>query len=272
MRKKNLISPDAAGPTAATFRRRDGLTRLLTPDRRRLYAAFAISCLVHSGILIAGRTVVAPPGTPGDDLVCVFMIGSIQGKDEPIPADAASIPAPERAATLDGTTTRRDRAAEKNRAAEADDAATTASLAQPDSPAAGTDIPPPHRDREAETSLPPLAASLPARGEDGRTARTAGGADEYFDVIRRRISEKKEFPSEALNQGSRGTSLVAFRLYRDGTISGVRLVRSSRSPILDDEAQGTVRRAAPFPPIPDRFEPDAMDLQVPISFEIEKQR
>lgn len=248
--------------------------RIWLARHRAILAAFVISCLAHAAALIAGREAVAPPGAPGDDIVCAFTIGSVRGMDDPIPSDAPSLPAPDRDAGANRASPSRDSAPEEDRGVETDDATSLSCPPglRPDIPAAVNDISPAHRDREAGASLPPMAASPPSRGEDGRTSQATGGEDEYFDTIRRRISEMKQFPAEALNEGSRGTSLVGFRLYRDGTVSDVRLARSSRSPILDTEAQGTVRRAAPFFPIPDRFDRETMDLQVPISFEIGKPR
>jgi protein TonB len=176
----------------------------------------------------------------------------------------------DRRAHFDEALPRRELARERSRVPKDHDATTISHPSQPDLLAAATTAPPAHKDPKTSASLPPSIASLPSRGEDGRASHSSGrGADEYLGMIRRRISKKKMFPAEALTEGMRGTSLVGFRLHRNGTVSGVRIVRGSRSPILDSEAQMTVRRAAPFPPIPDRFSGNSMDLQVPISFEIE---
>lgn len=97
-----------------------------------------------------------------------------------------------------------------------------------------------------------------------------GGRDDYLAAVRRKIATRKRFPSEALNEGQRGTAVVAFRILTDGDVSGVRVVQSSLSPILDAEAGMTVRRAAPFPPPPPRLGPSPLEIRVPISFEIER--
>lgn len=234
-------------------------------------AAFILSCLAHAAVVIAGRTSAVPQGATDNDWTCDFTVGSICGTESRVPSNTARVPAPRRDEDFDEALPRRESAREKDRIPTEDDATTIFPQSQPDLPTAAKTPSPAHRDPEKSAALPPSIASLPSRGEDGKSLHSSGGgADEYLGMIRRRISEKKEFPAEALNEGMRGIALVGFRLHRGGTVDGVRIVRSSRSPILDSEAQMTVRRAAPFPPIPGRFSGDSMDIQVPISFEIER--
>lgn len=226
--------------------------------RAEMIAALLLSGLAHAAALTAGGALVSPPGrTVGAEGVA-FTIGSVRGMDAPLPSSAAALPAapPEKPP-------RRAEEPEKRRAAEAAaEAPAFPRDSRPDVIPASDAARPARPEREA------WDASFPSRGEDGRAAQNAGGADEYLSLVRRRISELKSFPAEALSEGSRGTAVVGFRLGRDGAVSGVRIVRSSHSPLLDAQARATVLRAAPFPPLPDRFDSDALDLRVPISFEI----
>lgn len=104
----------------------------------------------------------------------------------------------------------------------------------------------------------------PVKGKDA----ASDSADPYLAALRRRIEEKKSYPAAARRRRIEGRSVVEFMIGADGTASGMRIIRSSRSPLLDQAALEAVERASPFErPPADRFEPP-LKLQVPISFEI----
>jgi protein TonB len=71
-----------------------------------------------------------------------------------------------------------------------------------------------------------------------------------------------------LNEGHQGAVTVGFALHRTGDVSDIRIVKSSLSHLLDAEARGTIRRAAPFPAVPDTIKGEPIAIQVPISFEL----
>lgn len=229
--------------------------------------AILLSSLAHAAALAAGWTAIAPAGISGGDWACAFTVGSICETGPTAPSSAAFVPAPppgagERESSRESAR-EEDRDRERKMRAEA---------IAPDARIAAAADPSPGRKEEARNASPPaVLASLPSAGNDGRASQAGGGGrDEYLSLIRRRIAKQKRFPAEALNEGRRGTALVAFTLLADGSVAGVRVVRSSSSPILDAEAGMTVHRAAPFPPPPSRFGPSPLDLRVPISFEIER--
>ncbi|MBP0651965.1 energy transducer TonB, partial [Mycobacterium tuberculosis] len=64
-----------------------------------------------------------------------------------------------------------------------------------------------------------------------------------------------------------GVARVAFSVSRGGELAGVRLAMSSGATALDAAALAAVRRAAPFPPVPDGL-PAPATLEVPIRFRI----
>ena len=201
------------------------------PKEKTLWAAILLSAAVHAAALTAGWATHAPARTADGEWACAFTVGSISTASAADPSSAAFSPP------------------------------STAEAGGRAAPSAG----------EGAGSGEATLASLPPAGEDGRSALPGGGgSDEYLSMIRRRIAERKRFPAEALNEGRRGTALVAFRILPDGAVSGVRVVRSTSSPILDAEAGMTVRRAAPFPPAPARLDRAPLELRVPISFEIER--
>lgn len=87
----------------------------------------------------------------------------------------------------------------------------------------------------------------------GGQARQAGNAavSNYPGQVTRKLRRALRYPREAGRQRLRGEVAVSFVVSRDGNAGSIRVVKSSGSPILDNAALETVRRAAPFPPIPD---------------------
>ncbi|HOE26176.1 MAG: energy transducer TonB [Candidatus Aureabacteria bacterium] len=228
---------------------------------KRLGAALLLSLLVHAAAFAAGWTARLPAGTAEEEWACAFTVGSVCETAAASPSSAAFIPASPR--PVGEAESSRDSDPETDRPRER---RLRAAAIAPDAASA-----PSREEAEGGAAPPAFLASLPSRGNDGRAAMTGGGGrDDYLAAVRRKIATRKRFPSEALNEGQRGTAVVAFRILTDGDVSGVRVVQSSLSPILDAEAGMTVRRAAPFPPPPPRLGPSPLEIRVPISFEIER--
>ena len=84
---------------------------------------------------------------------------------------------------------------------------------------------------------------------EGRTGLGAGlgGDDPVLGLIRRRIESAKSYPFAARRSQQEGTVLVEFEIDPEGNLRQIKLVQSSRYPLLDEETLKTIRRAAPFP-------------------------
>jgi protein TonB len=80
------------------------------------------------------------------------------------------------------------------------------------------------------------------------------------------LERYKRYPSEARMKGTEGTALLSFGMDRDGRVLGYRLVRSSGSPELDDEAFAMIVRASPLPPVPPEINAEVVQLVVPVRF------
>jgi periplasmic protein TonB len=113
------------------------------------------------------------------------------------------------------------------------------------------------------------------RAEDGsaqsagkRTNTAAGNAavSNYPGKVVSKLRRSLRYPAEARRKRLRGEAHVQFTVTRDGGVSGVRVVRSSGSPVLDQAALDTVRRAAPFPAIPGEAGRAAWPFTVPLAF------
>jgi protein TonB len=104
-----------------------------------------------------------------------------------------------------------------------------------------------------------------ATGKEGVTEEGGGGfrltplnAPEiqyisYFASIKRKIELVWQYPYEAAAAGIQGELTLDFVIARSGAVNSVELVRSSGSKILDDEAIRSIRKAAPFDPIPAEY-------------------
>ena len=113
----------------------------------------------------------------------------------------------------------------------------------------------------AERPLPTLKELLPPVGwsADGRV----GGANgpirldtkdpqyvTYFNSIKRAIEVVWQYPELALRYGLQGRLLLEFSILGNGDIESAKIIRSSGSNVLDEEALRAVKAAAPFGPIP----------------------
>lgn len=80
------------------------------------------------------------------------------------------------------------------------------------------------------------------------------------------LNRAKRYPREAARSRQEGTARIRFVVDRRGRVHGVRLVRSSGSPVLDAEAVALPPRAAPLPRPPAELASHHIELIVPIEF------
>ncbi|MBI5418579.1 MAG: energy transducer TonB [Deltaproteobacteria bacterium] len=73
----------------------------------------------------------------------------------------------------------------------------------------------------------------------------------YFAGIKRKIELVWGYPG--LATGQEGETVIDFVIGRSGKLESVALVHGSGHRILDDEALGAIRKAAPFDPIPKEY-------------------
>ncbi len=72
---------------------------------------------------------------------------------------------------------------------------------------------------------------------------------EYADIVRERVMNKWNYPSEARREGHEGHVKILFTIEKNGGLSANRIFSSSSHPQLDREAQDAIKRSAPFPPL-----------------------
>jgi protein TonB len=116
----------------------------------------------------------------------------------------------------------------------------------------------------AEGSAAGKAAS---RGENGGQSRAGNAAvSNYPGKVASRLRRSLRYPPQARRDRLRGEVHVSFTVNQSGGVASVRLARSSGSPVLDKAALDTVRRAAPFPPIPEGAGRSSWPFTVPLAF------
>jgi len=82
----------------------------------------------------------------------------------------------------------------------------------------------------------------------------------YFGSIKRAIEVVWQYPEMALRYGLQGKLLMEFSILENGELARARIVRSSGSNLLDEEALRAVRLAAPFSPIPPWIAKEQLDI------------
>lgn len=93
-------------------------------------------------------------------------------------------------------------------------------------------------------------------------------AKEYFDMLNLRIHSAKKYPESARSRHIEGRVKVGFVLHMDGSLSDVRVIKSSRHRNLDNAALEAVKNAAPLPRPPSFIFKEPVNLVVNILFEL----
>ena len=104
---------------------------------------------------------------------------------------------------------------------------------------------------------PRASASQQAMNSRGLDAREDLDLGPYFAEIKRRVKRNWR-PSVPSN--NRNTILV-FSIQRNGQITGLRVIRSSGSPKVDRESLEAVQKSAPFPPLPQNFPNEQLNIE-----------
>jgi protein TonB len=85
-------------------------------------------------------------------------------------------------------------------------------------------------------------------------------------TVNTRLNQFKRYPRQARTRGHQGTVKVAFMLDPEGRVISSKIVKSSGSPILDQETLDLLQRAQPFPVPPGGASDKDLFLEVPISY------
>ena len=107
-----------------------------------------------------------------------------------------------------------------------------------------------------------------AKGTKGAISRQSGNAavSNYPGKVRSKLQRAFRYPAKAKRENVRGVVQVSFALSSSGSVSSVKIARSSGSPILDKAALEAVERAAPFPAIPQGADRKRWPFTIPLAF------
>jgi len=127
-------------------------------------------------------------------------------------------------------------------------------------PAVASAAPVPTAPQNAPTPAPRVAAL--AVGQVARPTPAAVATWERLLVAQ--LERHKRYPPHA--RGKVGEARLAFSIDRGGRVLTSRIVRSSGSAALDEEALALIKRAAPLPPPPAGLPDDRLSFVVPIRY------
>jgi len=128
----------------------------------------------------------------------------------------------------------------------------TAMLRQKDtekSSARQLDLHPTYMESIVSEGSPPVSSDVP-EGKIISLDTMAFSETGYFAQIRGKLGRNNYYPPAAKLSGLQGKVKLVFALADDGRLLGIRLVKPSGFPILDEAAKSTVKKAAPFGALP----------------------
>lgn len=105
--------------------------------------------------------------------------------------------------------------------------------------------------------------SEPQKGERGKVLQLNTSESKYARYVNDSLVPPIEFRmgrSTAARKGWLGNLLINFTVKKDGSLGNIELVRSSGNPALDDDTIISLRLAAPFPPLPEKFGMDEITI------------
>ncbi|PIQ98810.1 MAG: hypothetical protein COV66_12960 [Nitrospinae bacterium CG11_big_fil_rev_8_21_14_0_20_45_15] len=135
-------------------------------------------------------------------------------------------------------------------------------------------------DNDSQFSNQMVSASLDTKGMNAPTTETrASGSQgdsvdlgqlkgEFTRQVRNRIANNQDYPPIARKRLYEGQPVVAFTLAKNGAIIDLSLHESSSYSLLDSAALSAVRKATPYPPIPDLLGLESMTFLLPILFSL----
>lgn len=137
--------------------------------------------------------------------------------------------------------------------------------------------------KAADLSAEAAVAAAPPRVEAPKAPTpvpTKGNASPQTDKIRTtwerslvsHVSRHKRYPANARDQRHQGSVTVQFTIDRDGRVITSRIVSSSGSAFLDEEAAAVLKRASPLPRPPTTVTGAVFDMTLPIRFRLRDAR
>ena len=112
--------------------------------------------------------------------------------------------------------------------------------------------------KEAKASSPSTRANNIGVGRSDKDTN-------YPGLVSAHLRRFQQYPAAARSRGDQGTASVTFGIGGSGSVTSVRLARSSGIGSIDQEVQAMVRRASPFPAPPGGH---AQSFTIPVNFRL----
>lgn len=109
-------------------------------------------------------------------------------------------------------------------------------------------------------------ASKGAKTTKKQTRAGNAAVSNYPGKVASKLRRALRYPRAAQKDRLKGQAVVSFTVAANGSVSSVRIARSSGSPLLDKAALEAVHRAAPFSPIPSAAGRRSWSFTVPLAF------
>lgn len=109
---------------------------------------------------------------------------------------------------------------------------------------------------------------LPGPAGDQDAPMEFASAQDYFDMLQMRIHRFKKYPDAAKINHIEGRVKIQFVLTDDGSLTQIKILKSSRHGNLDEAAMDAIKRASPFPRPPGSLIKTPVTLQIDILFEL----
>jgi periplasmic protein TonB len=124
------------------------------------------------------------------------------------------------------------------------------------------------KEEQQPEPTPPTPQVLPQEEQEARAPPKVAPeiVHKWQVTVNTRLNQFKRYPRQARNRGHQGTVKVAFVLDSQGHVVSSKVIKSSGSPILDQETLDLLQRAQPFPVPPNGASERDLFLEVPISY------
>ena len=253
----------------------------MMPSSTTVWRFFALSLATHALALLLMYPLRAGAIRSQPETIPVSLLPPSETK-EPAPSRIARTP-PTRMTRAPSVIAKRD----SRLAPDKPNSSRTRMPARPEPPPVTSDntaeTPRPSEPREklpeetvvAERQLPSLKELLPSATWSSSSARadipiSLNTNDPvyvtYFTKVKQLIESQWEYPEIALRYGLQGRLALQFMIGGNGQLEQLRLIRSSGSQVLDEEAVRAIKAAAPFPPIPPWIKPNPLLISASMEY------
>lgn len=91
---------------------------------------------------------------------------------------------------------------------------------------------------------------------------------DYTSQIIGMIYKSVSYPSSAVKRNQQGSVRAEVVINRDGSVSKMTIIEESNFKLLNQAVLSAIKKAAPFPPLPNELKMEQLELVVPVAFKL----